>query len=65
MESGPAVFAGAVFSLFGAVLLVWTGAHRRSRTPVVHGAGTGAVVLYTVTGAASVAAGVWCLLTLL
>ncbi|GAB2572926.1 hypothetical protein GCM10027168_02270 [Streptomyces capparidis] len=63
MESGPAVFAGTVFSLFGAALLLWTGARARSRAPVVHGGGAGAVVLYTATGLASVAAGVWCLLS--
>ncbi|MEV6803201.1 hypothetical protein ACH4NF_26695 [Streptomyces sp. NPDC017248] len=34
MESGPAIFAGAVFALFGAGLLAWTGTRLRRREPV-------------------------------
>ncbi len=37
MESGPAIFAGVVFALFGAGLLVWTAARVRHREPVAHG----------------------------
>ncbi|MBC2903978.1 hypothetical protein [Streptomyces cupreus] len=37
MESGPAIFAGVVFALFGAGLLVWTAARMRHREPVAHG----------------------------
>lgn len=37
MESGPAIFAGAVFSLFGAALLVWTAARVRRGEPVALG----------------------------
>ncbi|MFJ9931052.1 MULTISPECIES: hypothetical protein [Streptomyces] len=37
MESGPAVFAGAVFALFGAALLVWTGVRLRHGEPVADG----------------------------
>ncbi|QLJ05729.1 hypothetical protein HZZ00_35055 [Streptomyces sp. NEAU-sy36] len=37
MESGPAVFAGAVFALFGAALLGWTGVRLRHREPVADG----------------------------
>ncbi|MGW5372080.1 hypothetical protein ACWER6_04215 [Streptomyces sp. NPDC004009] len=53
MESGPAIFAGLVFALFGGALLVWTGTRVRHREPVAHGvnpvasatlAGTAAVV---------------------
>lgn len=34
MESGPAIFAGAVFALFGAGVLTWTGVRLRHREPV-------------------------------
>ena len=33
MESGPAIFAGTVFALFGAGLLAWTGSRVRHREP--------------------------------
>ena len=39
MESGPEVFAGAAFALFGAGLLVWTGVCARTGAPVAEGAG--------------------------
>ncbi|WP_445279859.1 hypothetical protein [Streptomyces sp. DSM 118148] len=34
MESGPAIFAGLVFALFGGTVLVWTGTRVRHREPV-------------------------------
>ncbi len=37
MESGPAIFAGMVFALFGAGLLVWTATRVRHGRPVAHG----------------------------
>ncbi|MFB7494562.1 hypothetical protein ACFC09_07610 [Streptomyces sp. NPDC056161] len=37
MESGPAIFAGAVFALFGGALLVWTGMRLHHREQVAHG----------------------------
>jgi hypothetical protein len=37
MESGPAVFAGTTFVLFGTALLVWTGACIAQRAPVAYG----------------------------
>lgn len=37
METGPAIFAAAVFLLFGAALLAWTGARVRHRAPVAEG----------------------------
>ena len=37
MESGPAIFAGLVFALFGAGLLVWTTARVRHGRPVAEG----------------------------
>ncbi|KAF4407604.1 MULTISPECIES: hypothetical protein [Streptomyces] len=35
MESGPALFTGTVFAVFGAALLVWTGVRVRAGAPVV------------------------------
>ncbi|MFF5701986.1 hypothetical protein ACFY7H_05740 [Streptomyces sp. NPDC012794] len=62
MERGPAVFAAAVFLLFGAALLAWTGARTRHGAPVAEGARPGAAVPVAVlAGAGSVALGVWCL----
>ncbi|MDW4905039.1 hypothetical protein RB628_06690 [Streptomyces sp. ADMS] len=37
MESGPAIFVGVVFALFGSGLLVWTVTRVRHRAPVAHG----------------------------
>ncbi|GGW17773.1 hypothetical protein [Streptomyces capoamus] len=37
MESGPAIFAGMVFALFGAGLLAWTGLRLRRGEPVAAG----------------------------
>ncbi|UZJ30251.1 hypothetical protein [Streptomyces endophytica] len=37
MERGPEAFAGVAFALFGAGLLVWTGACARTGTPVAEG----------------------------
>ncbi|MFD4502274.1 hypothetical protein [Streptomyces sp. NPDC058457] len=37
MESGPAIFAGVAFALFGAALLVWTGTRLRRGEPVAQG----------------------------
>ncbi|SFL50744.1 hypothetical protein SAMN05192584_12055 [Streptomyces pini] len=60
MESGPAVFAGAAFTLFGAGLLLWTSVRVRLREPVAEGAGqVTAAVLASVFGAAFLAAGLW------
>jgi hypothetical protein len=44
MESGPEAFAGTAFALFGAGLLVWTGARARVGAPVAEGVGRGAGV---------------------
>ncbi|WP_405614273.1 hypothetical protein OG292_16345 [Streptomyces sp. NBC_01511] len=61
MESGPAIFAGAAFALFGAALLVWTGARVLHRAPVAHGVSPGtSVALAASAGAAFVALGLWC-----
>ncbi|WP_236246256.1 hypothetical protein [Streptomyces sp. CC210A] len=61
MESGPAIFAGTAFTLFGAGLLVWTAARVRHRAPVAHGVDpTAAAVFATAAGAVLLALGVWC-----
>ncbi|MFJ2113164.1 MULTISPECIES: hypothetical protein [unclassified Streptomyces] len=61
MESGPAIFAGTVFTLFGAVLLLWTGARVLHRAPVAHGVGPAvSITLATLSGVVFLALGVWC-----
>ncbi|GAA4098916.1 MULTISPECIES: hypothetical protein [unclassified Streptomyces] len=60
-EAGPAVFAGAVFVLFGGALLLWTASCVRRRTPVAYGAPpVSAAVLASVFGAVFLLLGVWC-----
>ncbi|MFD1829145.1 MULTISPECIES: hypothetical protein [Streptomyces] len=62
MESGPAVFAGAAFTLFGAGLLLWTSVRTRLREPVADGVSPlAATVLASLFGAAFLAAGIWTL----
>ncbi|MFF7180184.1 hypothetical protein [Streptomyces sp. NPDC008121] len=61
MESGPAIFAGTAFALFGAALMLWTGARVLSREPVAHGVAPGtAAVLTTLFGVVFLLLGVWC-----
>ncbi|MGW6460120.1 hypothetical protein ACWF94_30030 [Streptomyces sp. NPDC055078] len=61
MESGPAIFAGTAFALFGGGLLLWTGVRVLHRSPVAYGVGPGtAVALTTGFGVVSLALGVWC-----
>ncbi|MET7289061.1 hypothetical protein [Streptomyces sp. NPDC005573] len=62
MESGPAVFAGVVFALFGAALLVWTGVRFRRAEPVA--ADVNQVASAAVAGLAGIVAlalGAYCL----
>ncbi|MGI5401885.1 hypothetical protein ACQEVG_21065 [Streptomyces sp. CA-135486] len=60
MESGPAIFAGTAFTLFGAGLLLWTAIRLRHRAPVAHGVSPAtAVALATLFGAVSFALGFW------
>ncbi|QNP71143.1 hypothetical protein IAG44_17990 [Streptomyces roseirectus] len=62
MESGPAIFAGAVFALFGGALLVWTAVRARQRQPVAHGVRQGVSVTFaTAVAVASLAVAGWCL----
>ena len=61
MERGPAIFAGAVFALFGGGLLVWTAVRVRQRRPVAHNVSPVASAM--LAGLASVIAlilGTWC-----
>lgn len=61
MESGPAIFTGSVFALFGSGLLLWTAARLRHRAPVAHGANpvaSAAVAGFAGTAALLLAA--WC-----
>ncbi|MEU5717186.1 hypothetical protein AB0G71_15610 [Streptomyces sp. NPDC020403] len=61
MESVTAVFAGTAFGLFGAALLVWTGARTIQRAPVAHGVSpVASAVLTTIFGALFLVLGVWC-----
>ncbi|MEU0738614.1 hypothetical protein [Streptomyces sp. NPDC006134] len=62
MESGPGIFAGVVFALFGAGLLAWTAACARRRRPVAHGVSPiASAALAGMAGTAALALGAWCL----
>lgn len=62
MENGPATFAGAVFLLFGAALLAWTGARALRGAPVAEGVRpVVAAPLAVLAGGTSLALGAWCL----
>ncbi|MGY3203173.1 hypothetical protein [Streptomyces sp. TE5632] len=62
MESGPAIFAGLVFCLFGGGLLAWTVTCVRRRRPVAQGvspvASAGVASLVSLI---SLVLGAWCL----
>lgn len=61
METGPALFAGVVFALFGGGLLAWTVVRVRQRQPVAQGVSP--VASATLAGLVSVIAviiGTWC-----
>ncbi|MFF3767198.1 hypothetical protein ACFYYR_24325 [Streptomyces sp. NPDC001922] len=61
MESGPAIFAGTAFTLFGAALLLWTGARVTLRAPVAHGVSpVASTALAVIFGTAFLAAGIGC-----
>ncbi|WP_225798930.1 hypothetical protein [Streptomyces sp. NK15101] len=61
MESGPAIFAGAAFTLFGGALLLWTTVRSLHREPVAYGVPPRtAVALTSLAGAAFLLLGVWC-----
>ncbi|MGW6295489.1 hypothetical protein [Streptomyces sp. NPDC055058] len=62
MESGPAIFAGLVFCLFGAALLVWTATRARQHRPVAQGASPlASVPVAGLVAVVCLALGTWCL----
>ncbi|MFF4588031.1 hypothetical protein [Streptomyces sp. NPDC001388] len=61
MESGPAIFAGMVFALFGGVLLAWTAVRVRHREPVAQGVDPlASATLAALTAVVALAVGTWC-----
>ncbi|GAA2259137.1 hypothetical protein GCM10010232_57180 [Streptomyces amakusaensis] len=61
MESGPTIFAGTAFGLFGAALLLWTGVRLAQRAPVAHGVSPGRAAALTATASVvALALGAWC-----
>ncbi|WP_200308262.1 hypothetical protein [Streptomyces adelaidensis] len=61
MESGPAIFTGVVFALFGGGLLLWTATRLRQGEPVAEGVRP--VISATLASGVAVTAlvlGVWC-----
>ncbi|MEU2329055.1 hypothetical protein ABZ581_18530 [Streptomyces althioticus] len=61
MESGPAIYAGTVFCLFGAGLLAWTVSRARQHRPVALGVNHVASTMVAGSVAlVSLALGAWC-----
>lgn len=61
MESGPTIFTGVVFALFGGGLLAWTGFRLRQGEPVAHGVNrVASATLATLAGAVALTVGMWC-----
>ncbi|MFJ9040936.1 hypothetical protein ACIRF8_30730 [Streptomyces sp. NPDC102406] len=61
MESAPAVFAGTVFALFGAGLVVWTGVRAAHHEPVAYGVRpVASAVLAGAAGVGFLALAAWC-----
>ncbi|MFD5257433.1 MULTISPECIES: hypothetical protein [Streptomyces] len=61
MESGPAIFVGMVFALFGGGLLVWTAVRVRQRQPVADGVSpVASATVATLAAVAALAVGAWC-----
>jgi hypothetical protein len=62
MESGPAVFAGTVFVLFGGGLLAWTVTRVRHGRPVALGVRpVASATLASAVAVVALALGAWCL----
>ncbi|GAB2935133.1 MULTISPECIES: hypothetical protein [unclassified Streptomyces] len=60
MESATAVFAGTALTVFGAALLLWTGARALHRAPVAHGVSpVASTALTTLFGVVFLGLGVW------
>ncbi|MFF5371968.1 hypothetical protein [Streptomyces sp. NPDC013187] len=61
MESEPAIFAGAVFSLFGGALLAWTVLRVRRHLPVAEGVRPApSAALASVVAVLALGLGAWC-----
>ncbi|MEU0910282.1 hypothetical protein ACH4KU_26920 [Streptomyces althioticus] len=61
MESGPAIYAGTVFCLFGAGLLAWTVSRARLHRPVALGVNrVASTTLAWTVALVSLALGAWC-----
>ena len=61
MESGPAIFAGTVFALFGGGLLTWTVSRVRHREPVAHDVNpVASLTVVSLVAAAALVLGAWC-----
>ncbi|MFD5080340.1 hypothetical protein [Streptomyces sp. NPDC058371] len=61
MESGPAIFVGAVFALFGGGLVTWTAARLRHREPVALGVNpVASAMVATLAASGALALGAWC-----
>jgi hypothetical protein len=61
VESGPAIFVGTVFALFGGGLLIWTAARLRHGESVAVGVNrVASATLASVAGLGALARGVWC-----
>ncbi|WP_406726246.1 hypothetical protein WJ438_18560 [Streptomyces sp. GD-15H] len=62
MESGPAIFAGLVFCLFGGGLLTWTVTRVRRRRPVAQGVSpVASASVASLVSLVSLVLGAWCL----
>ncbi|MFE9677347.1 hypothetical protein ACFYO5_25010 [Streptomyces sp. NPDC006259] len=62
MESGPAIFAGMVFALFGGGLMVWAGVRVRQRQSVAHGVTpVASATVAALVALVALAVGGWCL----
>ncbi|GAA3801411.1 hypothetical protein GCM10022403_039630 [Streptomyces coacervatus] len=61
MESGPAIFAGMVFALFGGALLMWTVVRVRHGEPVAHGVNpVASATLASLASVIMLVLGTWC-----
>ena len=62
MESGLAIFVGAVFALFGGGLLAWTATRLRRGEPVALGVNrVASATLASVAGVGALVVAMWCI----
>ncbi|WP_338896880.1 hypothetical protein WBG99_15555 [Streptomyces sp. TG1A-60] len=61
MESGPAIFVGVVFALFGGGLSLWTTVRLRQGAPVAQGVPpVMSVTVASVVAVTALVLGAWC-----